>query len=355
VFILNDLLNLVVDNEASDLHITVGTPPVIRVDGELIPTDLDVLTPMDTRSLVYNMLTAEQQKEFEERMELDISYSVHGFGRFRVNVYRQRGCIGAAFRVIPSKIPNIDELKLPPKVADFARLPKGLVLFTGPTGSGKSTSLAALINIINQEQRVHIMTIEDPIEYLHYHKKSIVNQRELHVDTKAFHEALRHVLRQDPDVVLVGEMRDLETIESGLTLAETGHLVFATLHTTDAAQTINRIIDIFPPYQQQQIRTQLSFVIQGVCAQQLCPLASGKGRIPAYEILVQTSAVQNLIREQKIHQLYTVMQTSQNIGMQTFEQSLSSLYFKGLITLEEALSRTLYPEELSRMLKAKSS
>lgn len=355
MFILNDLLNLVVDNEASDLHITVGTPPVIRVDGDLIPTDLDVLTPMDTRSLVYNMLTAEQQKEFEEHNELDISYSVHGFGRFRVNVYRQRGCIGAAFRVIPSKIPNLEELRLPPKVSDFARLPKGLVLFTGPTGSGKSTSLAALLNIINQEQRVHILTIEDPIEYLHYHKKSVVNQRELHVDTFSFKEALRHVLRQDPDVVLIGEMRDLETIESGLTLAETGHLVFATLHTTDAAQTVNRIIDIFPPYQQQQIRTQLSFVIQGVVAQQLCPLASGKGRIPAIEILIQTSAVQNLIREQKVHQLYTVMQTSQNIGMQTFEQSLSSLYFKGMITLEEALSRTLYPEELSRMLKAKSS
>ncbi|MEZ7891527.1 MAG: type IV pilus twitching motility protein PilT [Candidatus Wallbacteria bacterium] len=354
MFILNDLLNLVVDNEASDLHLTVGTPPVIRVDGDLIPTDLDVLTPMDTRSLVYNMLTAEQQKEFEEKHELDISYSVHGFGRFRVNIYRQRGCIGAAFRVIPSKIPALEELKLPVKVADFARLPKGLVLFTGPTGSGKSTSLAALINLINQEQKVHILTIEDPIEYLHYHKKSVVNQRELHVDTKSFSEALRHVLRQDPDVVLIGEMRDLETVESGLTLAETGHLVFATLHTTDAPQTVNRIIDIFPPYQQQQIRTQLSFVIQGVVAQQLLPLSTGKGRIPAIEILVQTPAVQNLIREQKIHQLYTVMQTAQNIGMQTFEQSLSGLFFKGLITMEEALSRSLYPEELQRMLKART-
>ncbi len=354
MFILNDLLNLVMDNDASDLHLTVGTPPVIRVDGDLIATDLDVLTPMDTRSLVYNMLTAEQQKEFEEKCELDISYSVHGFGRFRVNIYRQRGCIGAAFRVIPSKIPSLDELKLPPKVADFARLPKGLVLFTGPTGSGKSTSLAALINLINQEQRVHIMTIEDPIEYLHYHKKSIINQRELHVDTMSFAESLRHVLRQDPDVVLIGEMRDLETVESGLTLAETGHLVFATLHTTDAPQTINRIIDIFPPYQQQQIRTQLSFVIQGVVAQQLLPLASGKGRIPAIEILTLTSAVQNLIREQKIHQLYTVMQTCQNVGMQTFEQSLAGLFFKGLITMEEAISRTLYPEELQRMLKART-
>jgi len=354
LFILNDLLNLVVDNDASDLHLTVGTPPVIRVDGDLIQTDLDVLTPMDTRSLVYNMLTAEQQKEFEDNYELDISYSVHGFGRFRVNIYRQRGCIGAAFRVIPSKIPSLDELKLPLKVAEFSRLPKGLVLFTGPTGSGKSTSLAALLNLINQEQRLHIMTIEDPIEYLHYHKKSIVNQRELHVDTKSFGESLRHVLRQDPDVVLIGEMRDLETVESGLTLAETGHLVYATLHTTDAPQTVNRIIDIFPPYQQQQIRTQLSFVIQGVVAQQLAPLASGKGRIPAIEILIQTSAVQNLIREQKIHQLYTVMQTSQNVGMQTFEQSLASLFFKGQITMEEAISRTLYPEELQRMLKART-
>jgi twitching motility protein PilT len=355
VFILNDLLNLVVDNEASDLHITVGTPPVIRVDGELIPTDLDVLTPMDTRSLVYNMLTAEQQKEFEDKLELDISYSVHGFGRFRVNIYRQRGCIGAAFRVIPSKIPTLEELHLPPKVADFAHLQKGLILFTGPTGSGKSTSLAALINLINNEYRDHIVTIEDPIEYLHYHKKSIINQRELHQDTRSFAESLKHVLRQDPDVILVGEMRDLETIESALVLAETGHLVFSTLHTTDAAQTINRVIDIFPPYQQQQVRTQLSFVIQGIVAQQLIPLASGKGRIPAVEVLTQTPAVQNLIREQKVHQLYTVMQTSQSLGMQTFEQSLANLYFKGQITLEEALSRTLYPEELSRMLKTKAS
>jgi len=354
MFVLNDLLNLVIDNDASDLHITVGTPPVIRVDGELISTDLDVLTPVDTRSLIYNMLTAEQQKEFEEKLELDISYSVHGFGRFRVNVYKQRGCIGAAFRVIPSKIPTIQELNLPPKVKDFARLPKGLVLVTGPTGAGKSTTLAALTDLVNRERRCHIITIEDPIEYLHYHKKSIINQRELNVDTRSFAEALKHVLRQDPDVVVVGEMRDLETISTALTIAETGHLVFATLHTTDAAQTINRIIDIFPPYQQQQVRTQLSFVIQGIVAQQLLPLASGKGRIPACEILVSNPAVSNLIREQKIHQLYTVMQTSQHLGMQTFEMALRDLYLGGYITLSEAMSHTLNPEELQRLIKNKS-
>lgn len=354
MFVLNDLLNLVVDNEASDLHITVGTPPVIRVDGDLVSTDLDVLTPMDTRSLIYNMLTAEQQKQFEEHLELDISYSVHGFGRFRVNIYKQRGCLGAAFRVIPSKIPALNELGLPPKVKEFARLPKGLVLITGPTGSGKSTTLAALTDLVNREKRHHIITVEDPIEYLHYHKKSIVNQRELHVDTYSFTEALKRILRQDPDVVLIGEMRDLETVSAALTLAETGHLVYGTLHTTDCAQTINRIIDIFPPFQQQQIRTQLSFVIQGVVAQQLCPLSSGKGRCPAIEIMVQNSAVQNLIREQKIHQLYTVMQTSTNLGMQTFEQSLRDLYNKGDVTLAEAMSRTLFPDELQRMIKTSS-
>ncbi|PLX19009.1 MAG: type IV pili twitching motility protein PilT [Candidatus Muiribacterium halophilum] len=352
MFVLNDLLNLVIDNEASDLHLTVGAPPIIRVDGELIATDLDILTPMDTRSLVYNMLNADQQKDFEEEKELDMSYSVHGFGRFRVNVYKQRGCIGAAFRVIPSKIPTLEELSLPDKVRDFAKLPKGLVLVTGPTGSGKSTSLAALLDVINKERKCHIITIEDPIEYLHYHKKSIVNQRELGTDTTTFSGALKHVLRQDPDVILIGEMRDLETFESALMLAETGHLVFATLHTTDAAQTINRIIDVFPSYQQQQIRTQLSFVIQAVVAQQLLPLASGKGRIPAIEMLINNSAVQNLIREQKIHQIYTVMQTSQSLGMQTFEQSLASLYSRGLITMESAMNATVYPDELKRMLKS---
>ncbi|MDD2714384.1 MAG: type IV pilus twitching motility protein PilT [Candidatus Wallbacteria bacterium] len=351
MFVLNDLLNLVIDNDASDLHLTVGSPPVIRVDGDLITTDLDVLTPMDTRSLIYSMLTSEQQKTFEENLELDISYSVHGFGRFRVNVYKQRGCIGAAFRVIPSKIPSISELNLPGKVEDFARLPKGLILVTGPTGSGKSTTLASVIDIINNEKRCHIVTIEDPIEYLHYHKKSVINQRELGVDTYSFGEALRHVLRQDPDVILIGEMRDLETVESALVLAETGHLVLATLHTTDAPQTINRIVDIFPSHQQQQVRTQVSFVLQAVVAQQLLPLASGKGRIPAVEILVSTSAVQNLIREAKVHQLYTVIQTSQNLGMRTFEQTLVELYQKGAITLEAALSRTIYPDELKRMLK----
>lgn len=351
MFVLNDLLNLVIENDASDLHITVGTPPVLRVDGELIPTDLDVLTPMDTRSLIYNMLTAEQQKDFEDKLELDISYSVHGFGRFRVNVYKQRGCIGAAFRVIPTKIPTLEDLRLPNRIREFTKWNKGLCLFTGPTGSGKSTSLAALINIINEERRCHIMTIEDPIEYLHYHKRSIVNQRELHIDTHSFTEALRRVLREDPDIVLVGEMRDFETVSTALTLAETGHLVLGTLHTTDAAQTINRIIDIFPPHQQGQIRSQLSFALRAVVAQQLLPVASGKGRVVCTEILIANPAVANCIREQKISGIYTVMQTSQGEGMQTFEQSLRDLYMRGDITLEEAMMHTLHPKELERMLK----
>ncbi len=352
MFVLNDLLNLVIDNEASDLHLTVGAPPILRVDGELIPTDLDVLTPMDTRSLVYNMLTAEQQKIFERDLELDISYSVHGFGRFRVNVYKQRGCIAAAFRIIPSKIPSIEELRLSPVIKEFAKYTRGLVLVTGPTGSGKSTTLAAIIDLINETRRCHIITIEDPIEYLHHHKKSIVNQRELHVDTHTFSAALKHVLREDPDVILIGEMRDLETIETALTLAETGHLVFGTLHTTDAAQTVNRIIDVFPPHQQAQVRTQISFVLRAIVAQQLLPMASGKGRIVAEEILIVNQAVQNIIREQKVQQLYTVMQTGQSLGMKTFEQSLKDLYMRGDITYEEALSRTLRPDELARMLKA---
>ncbi|MBF0542950.1 MAG: type IV pilus twitching motility protein PilT [Candidatus Riflebacteria bacterium] len=351
MFVLNDLLNLVIENGASDLHITVGTPPVIRVDGELVQTDLDVLTPMDTRSLIYNMLTAEQQKEFEENLELDLSYSVHGFGRFRVNVYKQRGCIGAAFRVIPTKIPSLEELKLPAKLREFTRWNKGLVLVTGPTGSGKSTTLASLINIINEEQRCHIITVEDPIEYLHYHKRSVVNQRELHIDTHSFPEALKHILREDPDVILVGEMRDLETVGTALTLSETGHLVFGTLHTTDAAQTINRIIDIFPPHQQPQIRSQLSFSLRAVVAQQLLPVASGRGRVVANEILIGNPAVSNCIREQKISGLYTIMQTGQNDGMLTFEQSLRDLYLKGDITLEEAIIHTIHPKELERMLK----
>jgi twitching motility protein PilT len=351
MFVLNDLLNLVVDNDASDLHLTVGTPPIIRVDGELIATDLDVLTPMDTRSLIYNMLTAEQQKSFEDELELDISYSVHGFGRFRVNVYKQRGCIAAAFRIIPSKIPTLEELRLSSVISEFSKLTRGLVLITGPTGSGKSTTLAAVVDLINETRRCHIVTIEDPIEYLHYHKKSIINQRELHVDTLSFGGALKHVLREDPDVILVGEMRDFETVETALTLAETGHLVFGTLHTNDAAQTINRIVDTFPPHQQNQARTQLSFVLRSVVAQQLLQTASGKGRVVAEEILIVNPAVQNIVREQKIQQLYTVMQTGQNLGMKTFEQSLRDLYSRGEITYQEAMTHTVRPDELARMLK----
>ena len=354
MFVLNDLLNLVSDCDASDLHLTVGTPPMIRVDGDLLATDLDVLTPMDTRSLVYNMLTADQQRSFERDRELDISYTIHGFGRFRVNVYRQRCSVAAAFRLIPSIIPSIDELGLSPVVKEFAKLTRGLVLVTGPTGSGKSTTLAALVDLINTSRRCHIMTIEDPIEYVHGHKKSMVNQREVHVDTNSFASALKHVLREDPDVILVGEMRDLETMETALTLAETGHLVLGTLHTTDAAQAINRLVDSFPPHQQEQARTQISFVLRAVVAQQLLQSSTGRGRLVAEEILVATPAVQNIIRENRVQQLYTAMQTGQQLGMTTFEQSLASLYERGSITYQDAICATTRPDELSRMLKARS-
>ncbi len=352
MFVLNDLLNLVTDCDASDLHLTVGTPPMLRVDGELLATDLDVLTPMDTRSLVYNMLTADQQRSFERDRELDMSYSIHGFGRFRVNVYRQRCAVAAAFRLIPSIIPSIDELGLSPVVKEFAKLTRGLVLVTGPTGSGKSTTLAALVDLINETRRCHIMTIEDPIEYVHGHKKSMVNQREVHVDTHSFAAALKHVLREDPDVILVGEMRDFETMETALTLAETGHLVLGTLHTTDAAQAINRLVDSFPPHQQEQARTQISFVLRAVVAQQLLQSSTGRGRVVAEEILVATPAVQNIIRENRVQQLYTAMQTGQQLGMTTFEQTLASLYQRGAITYEDAICSTTRPDELSRMLKS---
>src|SRR5207237_4710582 len=323
----------VLTNDASDLHITAGAYPTLRVHGDLVPMqDYPALEPEGIRRMVYAILTQKQRERFEQELELDFSYSLPGKARFRVNVYLQRDAIGAAFRLIPFVIRTVDELGLPPHVAEFSRLPRGLVLVTGPTGSGKSTTLAALIDVVNTERAVHIMTVEDPIEYLHRHKRAIVNQREVGTDTRSFAEALKHVLRQDPDVILVGEMRDLETIQTAITAAETGRLAFATLHTQDAPQTIDRIIDVFPPYQQQQVRVQLSTTLQGVVPQQLLETADGMGRIVASEILVATPAVRHLIREGKVHQVYTVMQTGSQAGMQTMDASVADLLRQGRIS-----------------------
>src|SRR6059036_1874451 len=347
-----DLLQILVDRGGSDLHITSGTYPQLRITGRLTQlTQFEQLTPQDTQRLAYSILNETQKQKFEEESELDLSFGIQGLARFRCNVFRQRGAVGAAIRLIPYKIRTFEELSLPPIVQQLADRPKGLVLVTGPTGSGKSTSLAAMIDKINTERHEHIVTIEDPIEYLHSHKKCVVNQRELHGDTHSFTNALRSVLREDPDVVLIGEMRDLETIESALRIAETGHLTFATLHTNSAAQTINRIIDVFPAHQQSQIRAQLSFVLEGILCQALLPRANGKGRALAMEILVPNSAIRNLIREDKVHQISSTMQTGQILyGMQTFNQSLATLYFKKQISLSTALSRSSSPDELQEMI-----
>jgi twitching motility protein PilT len=347
---IDDLLRIVVEKGASDLHLCAGVPPVIRVDGRLIPTNYEKATPQDTQRLMYDILTDEQIQRFESTLELDFSYSLGKMARFRVNVYRDRGAVAAAFRLIPTRIPTIRELNLPPVLEELTRLPRGLIIVTGPTGSGKSTTQAAMINQINMERSVHIVTIEDPIEYLHSHRFSIINQRELGQDTKSFHNALRAVLREDPDVILVGEMRDPETIALAITAAETGHLVLATLHTNSAATTIDRIVDVFPPGQQEQIRIQLSNSIQAVICQQLLPRAGQPGRVPAVEVMIATPAIRNLIRENKAHQITSVIQTSANVGMQTMDQSLRDLYMKGWITLEEALSRAMNPEELKKMI-----
>jgi twitching motility protein PilT len=347
---IDDLLRIVVEKGASDLHLCAGVPPVIRVDGRLIPTNYEKATPQDTQRLMYDILTDEQIQRFESTLELDFSYSLGKMARFRVNVYRDRGAVAAAFRLIPTRIPTIRELNLPPVLEELTRLPRGLIIVTGPTGSGKSTTQAAMINQINMERSVHIVTIEDPIEYLHTHRFSIINQRELGQDTKSFHNALRAVLREDPDVILVGEMRDPETIALAITAAETGHLVLATLHTNSAATTIDRIVDVFPPGQQEQIRIQLSNSIQAVICQQLLPRAGQPGRVPAVEVMIATPAIRNLIRESKAHQITSVIQTSANVGMQTMDQSLRDLYMKGWITLEEALSRAMNPEELKKMI-----
>ncbi len=388
---IDDLLRQTVASKASDLHLTVGIAPMIRTWGKLQPLNHPALTPEDTFQLAYSMLNTFQKQKFEKNWELDLSYAVTGLGRFRVNVYRQRGSVGVAARVIPETIPAIEELNIPLVLKDLCRMPRGLIVVSGPTGHGKSTSLAAMISFINSERAAHIVTIEDPIEYVHHHKKSIINQRELGFDTQTFPNALRAVLREDPNVIMVGEMRDLETIAAALTIAETGHLVFATLHTANAAQSIDRIIDVFPPYQQQQIRVQVSTVLEAVISQQLLPnmqftghhaerrqvaaavgaaaaravsvSSAGEtkrkdwptleelGRVPAVEIMMATPAIRNLIRESKTHQIHTAIQTGAQFGMQTMDQALYALYTRRLVSLENVLARAIFPEELRKLIE----
>jgi twitching motility protein PilT len=350
---LYDLLKTMIERGASDLHLTTGNPPRLRVDGRLKPLEPDApaLGPADTKALCYSILTDAQKHKFEEESELDLSFGLKGLSRFRANIFMQRGAVAGAFRSIPFEIKTFEQLRLPPIVLEMVKKPRGLILVTGPTGSGKSTTLATMVDKINSEREDHIITVEDPIEYLHVHKKSLINQREVAADTQSFRNALRYILRQDPDVVLIGEMRDLETIESALKVSETGHLTLATLHTNNAVQTINRIIDVFPPHQQDQVRVQLSFVLEGILAQQLIPKRNG-GRVLAIETLVPNAAIRNLIREDKVHQIYSMMQTGQaRFGMQTMNQSLLEIYQKGFITRDDALARSLVPEEMVAMLQ----
>src|SRR5216117_1272383 len=349
---LSELLRKLAEVGGSDLHITTGSPPQVRVDGHLRPLEgYRVLTSADTKQLAYSVLTDAQKHRFEENLELDLSFGVKGLSRFRANLFNQRGAVGAVFRAIPYEIKAFEELGLPPVIKQMCDKPRGLILVTGPTGSGKSTTLAAMVDKINRDRREHILTIEDPIEFLHNHKNCLVNQREVNADTHGFAEALRTALRQDPDVVLVGEMRDLETIESALRIAETGHLTFATLHTNSAVSTINRIIDVFPSMQQAQVRAQLSLTLEGILCQTLLPKADGRGRALAMEILIPNSAIRNLIREDKVHQIYSMMQTGQDIhGMQTFNQSLATLFHKRQITRELAMQRTSNVNELRDLI-----
>jgi twitching motility protein PilT len=350
-----DLLLEVIERNASDLHLTAGARPTVRVRGQLQQLeDYAVLTTEQTRETVYSILTNDQRQRLETDWQIDFAYSIPGRARFRVNAYYQRAAIGAAFRLIPSSIKTVDELGLPPIMHELARKPRGFVLVTGPTGSGKSTSLAAVIDEINQTRAEHILTIEDPIEFLHGHKRCIVNQREIGADAQSFAAGLKAALRQDPDVILVGEMRDLETIHTALTAAETGHLVFATLHTQDTPQTIDRIIDVFPASQQQQVRVQLSVALQGIVTQQLLPTADGAGRVAACEVLLATPAIRNLIREGKTHQIYSSLQTGGSIGMQTMDAALATLVRQDKITRELAEARSSTPEELRRLLGAES-
>jgi len=392
---IDTLLTEAVARQASDLHLTVGIPPLLRIWGKLEPMDYPALTAEETFQLAYSMLNTFQKQKFEKTWELDLSYGIETVGRFRVNVYRQRGSVGVACRVIPKFIPYIEDLNLPIILKDLCRLPRGFVMVTGPTGHGKSTTLAAMIDFINAERAAHIVTIEDPIEYLYHHRKSMINQRELGFDTQTFPNALRAVLREDPNVIMVGEMRDLETIGAALTIAETGHLVFATLHTANAAQSVDRIIDVFPPHQQQQVRVQLASVLEAVLSQQLLPnvrfvergereksrravtaavKTSGGdgakaekgerderrelwpsieeiGRVPAVELMIVTPAIRNLIRESKTHQIHTSIQTGAQYGMMTMDQSLYSLYSRRLITMEQALARAIFPDELRKLIE----
>jgi twitching motility protein PilT len=348
---MHQLLKAMIEKGASDLHITTGTPPQLRIDGKLHPLRMPPLSASETKQLCYSVLTDAQKHRFEEVSELDLSFSVQKLSRFRANVFIQRGNVAGAFRAIPFKIKSFEELNLPKVVEHLADRPRGLILVTGQTGSGKSTTLATIIDRINTQRSEHIVTIEDPIEYLHQHKSCVINQREVGADTLSFKNALKYILRQDPDVVLVGEMRDLETIEAALQVAETGHLCFATLHTNSAVQTINRIVDVFPPYQQSQIRAQLSFVLEGVLCQSLLPRASGPGRAMALEIMVPNSAIRNLIREDKVHQLYSAMQVGQDkLGMQTMNQALATLYQRRIIKMDDAMARSPDMEELRKML-----
>jgi twitching motility protein PilT len=347
---LNDLLVQVLEQGGSDLHLTVGLPPMMRLNGKLLPMDGQSLEPGDTKAMVYGIMRQDQREALERHWEHDFAHSIPGRARFRVNAYHQRGSVGAAFRLIPGEIKDFAQLGLPQVLEDFARKPRGFVIVTGPTGSGKSTTLASMIDHINKTQAVHIMTVEDPIEYLHHHGNSMVNQREVGSDTESFATALKYVLRQDPDVILIGEMRDLETVSAALTAAETGHLVLATLHTQDAVQTIDRIVDVFPPYQQQQVRVQLAGTLQGIISQQLLPTIDSRSRVVATEVLVPTAAIRNMIRESKTHQLPTAMQTGHQYGMSTMDESLADLYRRQRITLDTALSRSIDQTVLRALL-----
>jgi len=349
MFTLRELLEEMVKMNASDLHLTVGSPPVVRVDGKLQRLNYDALTSDMTKKLSYSMLTEKQKLKFEQNSELDFSFGIESMSRFRCNVFMQRGNVAVVLRQIPYKVRSFDELGLPKVIAEFAKLPRGLVLVTGPTGSGKSTTLAAIIDKINRERPVHIITVEDPIEYLHRHQMALINQREVYSDTNSFASALKYALREDPDVVLVGEMRDLETIESAISISETGHLAFATLHTNSAAESINRIVDSFPTNQQEQIRVSLSFSLQAIVSQQLIPKIGG-GRIMALEIMVCTPAIRALVRDDKVHQMYSMIQSGQKYGMKTMNQTLAELYQTGKITLNDAMNHSANTQELGEML-----
>ncbi|MCH8979116.1 MAG: type IV pilus twitching motility protein PilT [Armatimonadetes bacterium] len=347
---LDGILKMAVERKASDIHITAVVPPMIRLDGEIVALPFERLTDQDSKRLIYDILSDENLQKFEQTHELDFGYTVTGLGRFRVNVYMQRNAVAAAIRLIPNRIPSFDELRLPTMLRDMCKCSSGLILVTGPTGSGKSTTIATMLDDINENRHSHIMTIEDPIEYLHKHKNCMVNQREMHSDTYSFHNSLRAVLREDPDIILVGELRDLETIEAALTLAETGHLVFGTLHTRNAPATIDRIIDVFPGDQQGQIRVLLANTLEGVVSQQLLPKLGG-GRMAAFEIMIGIPAIKNLVREGKTHQMYSVIETSSNVGMVTMDKSLADLVKQAMVSYEEALMRSVDKETFARLAK----